>query len=43
MVDEKKVAFRPAAEISYLTKDEQEILLVIMQYNESTSSLAQAI
>ena len=43
MVDEKKIAFRPAVEISYLTKDEQEILLDIMQYNESTPSLAQAI
>ena len=43
MVDEKKIAFRPAVEISYLTKEEQEILLDIMQYNESTPSLAQAI
>lgn len=43
MVDEKKIAFRPAVEISYLTKDEQEILLDIMQYNENTPSLAQAI
>ena len=43
MVDEKKIAFRPAVEISYLTKDEQEILFDIMQYNESTPSLAQAI
>ena len=43
MVDEKKIAFRPAVEISYLTKDEQEILLDIMQYNESTPSVAQAI
>lgn len=43
MVDDKKIAFRPAVEISYLTEDEQNILLDVMKYNENTPSLAQAI
>lgn len=43
MVDDKKIAFRPAVEISYLTEKEQSILLDIIEYNESTPSLAQAI
>lgn len=43
MVDDKKIAFRPAVEISYLTEKEQSILLDMIEYNESTPSLAQAI
>ena len=30
MVDEKKIAFRPAVEISYLSEDNQYVLLDIM-------------
>lgn len=43
MVDDKKIAFRPAVEISYLTPDEQNILLYNMEYLDVTPSLAQAI
>lgn len=43
MVDEKKIAFRPAVEISYLKEDEQYTLLDAMQFNDCTPSLAQAI
>ena len=43
MVDEKKIAFRPAVEISYLTQNQQKDLYDIMQYLETTPSLAQAI
>lgn len=43
MVDDKRIAFRPAVEISYLTPDEQNILLYNMEYLDVTPSLAQAI
>ena len=43
MVDEKKIAFNPAGEISYLTEDEQYILLDCIEYNVATPSHAQAI
>ena len=43
MVDEKKIAFNPAVEISYLTEDEQYILLDCIEYNDATPSHAQAI
>ena len=43
MVDEKKIAFRPAVEISYLKEDEQYTLLDAMQFNDCTPSLVQAI
>jgi len=43
MVDEKTIAFRPAVEISFLTKKEQQWLLDSMKYNDATPSLAQAI
>lgn len=43
MVDEKKIAFRPAVELSYLSEDNQYVLLDIMQFSEITPSLAQAI
>ena len=42
LVDEKLLAFRPAVEVSYLTKDEQEYLLESIQLNECTPSLSQA-
>ena len=40
MVDEEKIAFRPAVEISYLTDEEQYQLLDAMELNEATPSLA---
>ena len=43
MVDEGKIAFRPAVEISYLSEDEQRDLLEAMEYADATPSLAQAI
>lgn len=43
MVDEKKIAFRPAVEMSYLNKENQYVLLDIMQFSEISPSLAQAI
>ena len=43
MVDEEKIAFRPAVELSYLTKDEQRDLLETIESEEATPSLAQAI
>ena len=43
MVDENKIAFRPAVEISYLSEDNQYVLLDVMQFSDITPSLAQAI
>ena len=43
MVDEEKIAFRPAVELSYLTRDEQRDLLETIESEEATPSLAQAI
>lgn len=43
MVDEKRISFRPAVELSYLSEENQYVLLDIMQFNECTPSLAQAI
>ena len=43
MVDENKIAFRPAVELSYLKEDEQKSLLEAMTYADATPSLAQAI
>jgi ParB family chromosome partitioning protein len=42
MVDEKQIAFQPAVEISYLKKDEQELLYTTMESEECTPSLSQA-
>ena len=42
MVDEKKIAFNPAVELSFLTVDEQTNLLDAMEYGQSTPSLSQA-
>lgn len=43
MVDEGKIAFRPAVEISYLSEVEQRWLHKAMEYADATPSLAQAI
>lgn len=43
MVDSGKIAFRPAVELSYLPKEEQQSLLVTMESEDCTPSLAQAI
>ena len=43
MVDEKKIAMRPAVELSYLPKEEQEILYDTMESEDCTPSHAQAI
>ena len=43
MVDENKIAFRPAVELSYLTETEQHNLLNSINYNDATPSLPQAI
>ena len=42
-VDEGKIAFSPAVEISFLTKDEQKILLDAIELNDCTPSHAQSI
>ena len=42
MVDEKKIAFNPAVELSYLKKEEQQGLLEAMNYAQTTPSLSQA-
>ena len=43
MVDENKIAFNPAVEISYLDKAEQQVLLDAMEQNDCTPSHAQSI
>ena len=43
MVDDGKIAFNPAVEISYLSKDEQRILLDAMDLNDCTPSHSQSI
>ena len=43
MVDEGRIAFRPAVELSYLTEAEQKNLLETISYEDATPSLAQAI
>lgn len=43
MVDEKKMSFRPAVEISYLKENEQYVLFDTMERYDATPSLAQAI
>ena len=43
MVDKKRIAFLPAVEISYLTKEQQLFLLDCIEYNDATPSHAQAI
>lgn len=43
MVDENKIAFNPAVEISYLDQSEQRVLLNAMELNDCTPSHAQSI
>lgn len=43
IVDDKKIALRPAVELSYLSQDQQEMLLDTMQLQDCTPSHAQAI
>ncbi len=43
MVDDGKIAFRPAVELSYLSKEQQEALYSTMECEDCTPSLAQAI
>ena len=42
MVDEKKIAFNPAVELSYLKSEEQLILIEAMDTEQATPSLSQA-
>ena len=42
MVDEKKIAFNPAYELSFLKPEEQQMLLETMDYEQATPSLSQA-
>ena len=42
MVDEKKIAFNPAYELSFLKKEEQRDLLDAMDSEQATPSLSQA-
>ena len=42
MVDEKKMAFNPAVELSYLKSEEQLILIEAMDTEQATPSLSQA-
>ena len=42
LVDEKKIAFRPAVELSYLTKEEQQILYEVIDTDEVFPSIKQA-
>lgn len=43
MVDDGKIAFSPAVELSYLPSTEQQILLDVMELNDCTPSHAQSI
>lgn len=42
MVDERKIAFNPAYELSFLKQDEQHLLLDAMDSEQATPSLSQA-
>lgn len=42
MVDEKKIAFNPAYELSFLKPEEQKMLIETMDYEQATPSLSQA-
>lgn len=42
LVDERKLAFNPAVEVSYLKQDEQRMLLEAMDAEQTTPSLSQA-
>ncbi len=42
MVDTREIAFNPAVELSYITKEQQENFLEAMDYAQATPSLSQA-
>ena len=42
MVDQKKLAFNPAVELSYLKPEEQKLFMEAMDYAQATPSLSQA-
>ena len=42
MVDDKKIAFNPAVELSYLKQNEQQYLIEAMEMEQATPSLSQA-
>ena len=42
MVDDRKIAFNPAVELSYLKPKEQELLLTTMESEQATPSVSQA-
>ena len=42
MVDNRKLAFNPAVELSYLRKREQAMFIDAMEYGQATPSLSQA-
>lgn len=42
MVDEKRIAFNPAVELSYLPEEQQVLLLSAMEAEQATPSLSQA-
>jgi len=42
MADDKRIAFQPAVELSYLSKEEQQMLYKTMECEESTPLLSQA-
>jgi len=43
LTDEGRIGIRPAVELSYLKKEEQDALLETISYEDATPSLAQAI
>ena len=43
LVDDRRIAFRPAVELSYLSEENQYIILNICEFDEKTPSLSQAI
>ena len=42
MVDDQKISFNPAVELSYLKKEEQHLLIDAIEYEQSIPSLSQA-
>ena len=42
LIDEKKISFNPAVELSYLKPTEQEMFLSVMEWSQNAPSLSQA-
>ena len=42
LVDQKKISFNPAVELSYLKSTEQEMFLSVMDWSQNAPSLSQA-